>query len=354
MPKALIVGAGRMGTAIAYGCRQLGMTVTFRDTNTDAIAAAYRKIALLEGMKLIEGENAPLMESEEPNPDVIVSAATYTANLETAKEAVDRKIPYCDLGGHVETSAAIQAYAKEHDGVVFTDLGLAPGLVNIIAEDMYDVVTRLGDTVDLVELRVGGLPSRHSLPSNVLKYAATWSMDGLLNEYMDLCTLLSGGEPLQMPGLSAVERVEWGFPLVFEAFHTSGGLAHTLGTMQQRGVRHVNYKTLRYPGHAQYLKFLFEALDKDVDKIKDALNRMCPPCIDDEVYIYVKVVGRTNELVRKHLVLANKHWSAMQQATAFPVAVVADMMSRGQNLMGYSLIPQCEFKTNLAKLGITL
>ena len=181
---------------------------------------------------------------------------------------IENGIRYCDLGGRVDVSAEINELAKTATAPVFTDLGLAPGWVNIVAEQGYK---RVYDATD-VRMMVGGIPLNR--PRGPLKYFMTWSMDGLLNEYRDDCEILVNGEIKTVSGLSQVEVVdpEWSGCVALEAFCTSGGAAHTIKSMQKRNVKNCVYKTLRWIGHHELIYFLMNKCGYSDDQLKQVLE----------------------------------------------------------------------------------
>jgi saccharopine dehydrogenase-like NADP-dependent oxidoreductase len=133
---------------------------------------------------------------------------------------VENEIRYCDLGGRVDVSESINNLAKEKaTRPVFTDLGLAPGWVNILAEQGYKEL--YGDKDDVhVEMMVGGLPDYLQSANNPLRYGVTWSVDGLINEYRDDCIVLESGQIKTVKGMEGLQSVETEALGSLEAFNT--------------------------------------------------------------------------------------------------------------------------------------
>ena len=182
--RAIVVGAGKMGRAIAHGLTKLDHNVTVADVN-------------YKSLEEISGKNFALIHTKEwsiyhpslygndrtylNDYDVVVSAMPYHQNWHVAKHCVDNGIRYCDLGVSVPVSQTINTYAEENASVhIITDIGLAPGWINIIAEQECLRPSSIPTTVGM---RVGGLPIDRE--SNTLRYSCTWSYDGLINEYKD-------------------------------------------------------------------------------------------------------------------------------------------------------------------------
>ena len=189
-----IFGLGNMGRTIAYAMKSLGHRITLVDTSKsvlDSIDIASDKVVTndltTDARSIVEGK------------DIVISSLPYHATETLAKACIDMSVPYCDLGGRVDVSANINRFAEEKGfPFVFTDLGLAPGLVNILAEWGYD---SLGGA-DSIKMMVGGLPDR--AVKNPLKYMVTWSVDGLINEYRDACEVLTNGNIELVPGMEGL------------------------------------------------------------------------------------------------------------------------------------------------------
>ncbi|MFL5511966.1 MAG: saccharopine dehydrogenase family protein, partial [Gemmatimonadales bacterium] len=130
---------------------------------------------------------------------------------------------------------------------VIPDCGLAPGMVNILAAEG---IRRL-DKAEKVKIFVGGLPQA---PEPPLNYQIVYSLEGALDYYTTPSWVLRGGRPVQVDALSEVESVEFPSPVgTLEAFHTGGGIS-TLPFAYQGKIDVMEYKTLRYPGHAAVVR----------------------------------------------------------------------------------------------------
>jgi saccharopine dehydrogenase-like NADP-dependent oxidoreductase len=301
--------------------------------------------------------------------DIVISSLPYHQTEVVANYCIDNGIRYCDLGGRVDVSQRINDRAKEHaKKPVFTDLGLAPGLVNILAEHGYNELYGTGKIVE-VEMMVGGLPDYLESNRNPLRYALTWSTDGLINEYKDDCLILQGGEPELVGGMSGLEHVDTESLGPLEAFYTSGGASHTIESMKRKGVMNCHYKTLRYKGHCDIVKFLI----KDCNLDKEALEKIFTSCgiaQKDEVIILAKVHKDNKSWTKEKLVKSDDKFSAMQKATAFPISSVAALMAEGKlegdyhehrdyydqypKSLSYANVPFEDFHNNLKKLNFNL
>ena len=371
--KAAIFGAGRMGTAIAYAMNKMGYSlyVIDRDINilNENIGGLEINNYQLEAAHNLKTEVNRLLKHK---PDVVISALPYHQNETVADFCIDNEIRYCDLGGSVPVSNNINYSAYERASLpVMTDLGLAPGWINILAERGYQ---ELGGA-DEVSMMVGGLPLVQY--NNPLNYTITLSIDGLINEYRDDCEVLMNGELEQVYGMDGLRPVQFIDRYIsdslgeLEAFNTSGGSSHTINTMQDRGVKYCSYKTLRYPGHCKLVKFLMDRCELPEDCLRHIFEKGCADNyhhgVDRRDLVILKAVAEKGDLSWNKEILVNadkgsfedpKNFTAMQKATAFPIASVADIMARGlldrdfglDRRLNYSHIPYEEFNTTLNKL----
>ena len=164
--------------------------------------------------------------------------------------------------------------------------GLAPGFICVVGGSLVGKL----ETVEQIQLRVGALPRS---PNNALGYACTWSPDGIINEYLNDCEQLRGGELVTVPALENVETIVIdGSP--YEAFTTSGGLGTMCETFAGR-VDSLDYKTIRYPGHRALMRFMLHELGLAQQR-EDAVRLLAdayPPVRDDLVILYAAAEGHS-------------------------------------------------------------
>ena len=182
--------------------------------------------------------------------DAVMSAIPYYFNVDMARLAVEAGVHFCDLGGNTEIvfkQKELDAAALAKNITVVPDCGLAPGMVNILAE--YGI--RQLDSVDSVKIFVGGLPQH---PEPPLNYMLVYSLEGALDYYTTLSWVIRNGKRTQVKALSEREPVAFDAPLgELEAFHTAGGLS-TMAFRYEGKIPTMEYKTLRYPGHAALME----------------------------------------------------------------------------------------------------
>jgi saccharopine dehydrogenase (NAD+, L-lysine-forming) len=364
--KAAILGVGRMGQAICYAMNKLGYYVIGVDSNKDAVKPFREHVKGIGGSFYYTDENKSWDRALTfEKPDVVISSLPYHQTEKLAMWCIDRGFRYCDLGGKVDVSHRINEYAKDKaKKPVFTDLGLAPGWVNILAE--YGC-KQIHKNIDSVKMMVGGLPMVKV--NHPLDYVVTWSIDGLINEYKDNCEILQEGKIKIVKGMDGLEHVSCGVLGDLEAFYTSGGASHTIHSMKDKGARNCVYKTLRYKGHRDVVRFLME--NQSEDCVREAFERGCRDTgeVGDVVLIKVFVKGDDVEWKKELAVFGRrKGFSAMQKATAFSAASAASLMAEGvfdkdmgqrrdywipypKNL-SYNHIPYDKFRERMEQLGV--
>jgi saccharopine dehydrogenase-like NADP-dependent oxidoreductase len=255
----------------------------------------------------------------------------YNLNLSIARIAHAHGIHYFDLTEDVPTTEAIMQMSLTATAVMAPQCGLAPGLIGIIGANLAHRFTKLRD----IELRVGALPR---YPNGLLAYSFTWSPAGVINEYINDAEVIHNGTRKMVPSLDGIESINIE-GRDYEAFSTSGGL----GTMCQTyagKVDTLNYKTIRYPGHAQLMRFLlYELILKDKrELVESILTEAKPPVEDDVVLVYAVVEGwKGNALAREEyyrsfhpIDINGKKWRAISWTTAASIAAVVEMVADQQ------------------------
>jgi saccharopine dehydrogenase-like NADP-dependent oxidoreductase len=329
MKDIVVVGAGKIGSTIA---RLLASTGNYRLTVVDRAASQLRLVKTSDRVRtqLMEITDAAL-STVLGGAYAVLSAAPYQLTTTVAQAAARAQIHYLDLTEDVHSTREIRAIAAKARSAFLPQCGLAPGFVSIVA---YDLASRF-ETLDSVRMRVGALPQ---YPSNALNYNLTWSTDGVINEYIEPCEAIVDGHFMEVPALE--EREEFSLDgVTYEAFNTSGGLGTLAETLKGK-VNTLNYRTIRYPGHAAIMKALLNdlGLRHRRDLLKDILENALPTTTQDVVIIFVTVSGRREgRLVQE--TYANKIYSrevkgkvhsAIQMTTAASICAVLDLLAKGK------------------------
>jgi lysine 6-dehydrogenase len=346
--RMLVLGAGLQGSACAYDLlrRPEVDRVTLADLQPRRAAAFLRrrKNKRLVAARL-DARRGPELRKLMRGHDAVLNALPYYFNYPVTQAAVAVGVHCADLGGNTEIvrkQQSLQAAAQKRRVSVIPDCGLAPGMVNILAAEG---IRRVGEA-DSVKIFVGGLPQQ---PEPPLNYQIVYSLEGALDYYTTPSWVLREGRPEQVEALSGLEHVEFPSPVGgLEAFHTGGGIS-ILPWAYRGKVRTMEYKTLRYPGHAAVMRAIRELglLSLDPVKVKgvaivprDAFiaavsPRLTKPDGRDLVALRVEVRGRDGRRVAWQLLdYYDKATgiSAMMRTTGFSLAITGVMQVDGRVL----------------------
>jgi len=251
--RMLVLGAGLQGSACAYDLLQQPTVerVTVADLKPERVPAflktsAGRRLALVK----VDVQDAAALREVIRGHSAVLCALPYYYNLDVTRAALEAGVHSADLGGNTEIvfrQKKLDAEARARGVSAVADCGLAPGMINILAAEG---IRRVGDA-EAVKIFVGGLPQH---PEPPLHYQIVYSLEGALDYYTTPSWVLRDGKPARVDALSELEQVAFPPPVgVLEAFHTAGGISTLPWTYEGR-VRTMEYKTLRYPGHAAIMK----------------------------------------------------------------------------------------------------
>jgi lysine 6-dehydrogenase len=344
----LVLGAGLQGSACAYDLLQ------DKDVEEVRLADVHvghlpEFLAPLSGHRLIpttlDVRDHEAVLGAMRQCDAVMSAIPYYFNFDMARLAVEAGVHFCDLGGNTEIvfkQKELDAQAKRKNITVVPDCGLAPGMVNILAQYGIEQL----DSVDSVKIFVGGLPQH---PEPPLNYMLVYSLEGALDYYTTLSWVLRNGKRTQVNALSEREPVTFDSIGTLEAFHTAGGLS-TMAFRYEDRVPIMEYKTLRYPGHAALMEDIrslgllsLDPVDVKGQKVvpRDAfiasvMPKLHKPKGHDLVALRVVVSGKKNgAAAAKSFELVDKYdeqheISAMMRTTGYSLSITGLMQARGQ------------------------
>jgi saccharopine dehydrogenase-like NADP-dependent oxidoreductase len=331
MHRVLVLGAGKIGSLLSGLLAASGdYHVDLADVNGHAAqaVAAGHKLANIK-VHQVDARNPEELEAhlKAQAADAVISSLPYFCNPPVAEVARKLRLHYFDLTEDVEVTRAVTQTAVGATTVFAPQCGLAPGFISIAGNELMSHFDEVHD----VKLRVGALPQN---PSNMTKYALTWSSDGVINEYGNLCYGIANGKPATLMPLEGLETIQLEGRL-YEAFNTSGGLGSLAKTWEGR-VRNLTYKTMRYPGHCEIMRILMNDLhmNEHRDELKTILERAVPRTVQDVVLVYVSVTGMQHgKFMEENYVnavypqeIAGKLWSAIQVTTSAGVCAVVDLV----------------------------
>lgn len=374
----LVLGAGLQGSACAYDLLQDPEVkeVRLADIHMHELP---KFLAPYSGKRLIptplDVRDSDAVSGLMRDSDAVMSALPYYFNYDMAVCAVDAGVHFCDLGGNTEIvfkQKTLHERARAEEASVIPDCGLAPGMVNILAEHG---IRRL-DRVEAVRIYVGGLPQH---PEPPLNYHIVYSLEGVLDYYTTLSWVLRGGKRTRVKALSEREALEFGEPIgTLEAFHTAGGLS-TMAFRYEGRIPTMEYKTLRYPGHAALMEAIRELGLLELEPVEVKGMRIAPrdafiatvgprlrkPEGRDLVALRVVVQGTkggkrtTAEWELLDYFDGERGISAMERTTGYSLAITGLMQVR-QQVAGAGVltpdeaIPADLYIAELAKRGINI
>jgi len=347
--RMLVLGAGLQGSACAYDLLQNPEVTEVRlaDIHIDHLPeflAPYSGKRLLPTPLDVRDHAAVVALMK--NADAVMSAIPYYFNLDLAKAAVEAGTNFCDLGGNTEIvfqQKMLNDKAAAKGKTIIPDCGLAPGMVNILAQ--YGI-EQLED-VKSVKIFVGGLPQA---PEPPLNYQIVYSLEGVLDYYTTLSWVVRDGKRAQVKALSEREAVEFPKPVgTLEAFHTAGGLS-TMAWRYEGKIPTMEYKTLRYPGHAHIMEAirelgLLDTTPVDVKGVKVIPRdvtvatmgpRLTKPKGRDLVALRVTVEGKKGGKDKKvgweliDYYDEARGISAMMRTTGYSLSITGQMQAKGE------------------------
>ncbi len=390
--KLLVIGSGMMGSAAAYDMsRQAEVdSVTLADSDLKRAREVAARINHIQGDRKVRAvvldassESAALRLMK--GHDAALSAVPYFLNLGLAKAAIEARCHFADLGGNntvVRQELALAAKAEKRGVAIAPDCGLSPGMASILGGEL---VNRLGGRADALKLYVGGLPEK---PMPPFHYQLVFSVEGLINEYVEPASILRKGKMVTVEPLTEPEEFHMaGFaPLV--AFHTSGGTSTLPETFEGR-VGECFEKTLRYPGHFDLLCELKALGLFSSEKMKIGKAEIAPRAVMSKVFegkfagkgpdvcimrleahesvrtpgvrglLGARLQGRVASFTLVDHYDPKTDMSAMMRTTAFPAAIVLHMLASGAIAKRGAVlqerdVPADLFLDEMAKRGIKI
>lgn len=357
--RMLVLGAGLQGSACAFDLlNQTSVSeVLLADMQVGALPAFLQQRADARLVPIaLDVRDEQAVRAAFARCDAVMSAIPYYFNGSLARLAVEAGVHFTDLGGNTEI---VQEQKQLHEAAcakgisIVPDTGLAPGMVNVIAQHGIDQF----DEVDAVKLFVGGLPQ---VPEPPLGYQIAYSIEGMVDYYTTKSLVVRDGQPTTVTALSELEPVTFADDVgTLEAFHTAGGLS-TMVYRYAGKIPVMEYKTLRYPGHAAIMQAIrdlgllgttpvnvkgTDVVPRDVFvKVAGDVLRKGKP---DLVALRVVVTGtsggqrsaRAWEVVDRYD--AQHGISAMMRTTGYTLSITGQLQASGQIAAGVHTPDEC-------------
>ncbi len=319
-----VLGLGKIGWLAAELLHESGFKVTGLDART------LRRQSNFETRK-IDLSDADGLAAALTGFDAVLSCLPYHLNIAVATAAHGLGMHYFDLTEDVPTTNAIISLSQTARGVMAPQCGLAPGFIGIVGAAKVAEF----ETCRSLRMRVGALPHH---PTGLMGYAFNWSPEGVVNEYLNDCEVIEEGVRKTVSPMEWLETI-YVNGRQLEAFTTSGGLGTMCETYHGQ-VDNIDYKSMRYPGHAKLMNFFFHELlmRERRDLAGEILTHAKPPVDDDVVYVHVAAEGlldgrmSRSEFVKAYypIDIAGARQTAIAWTTSASVVAVIDLVRSGK------------------------
>ena len=345
--KVLVLGSGQMGKGAAYDLVKQDSVdeVIVADLDAKCAERLAKEVGEKAVAETVNAKNRNELIKVFSKADSVISAVSYTVNVLHTEVAIETGTHMCDLGGGwtiVQKQLELNDKARDAGVTVVPDCGLAPGMVSVLAREGIEYL----DRVESVRIRVGGLQQE---PRPPLNYALIFSVEGLINEYIEPCVALRDGKITIEEPLVSFEEITFPEPFgKLEAFNTSGGTS-TLPNTYEGKVNELDYKTIRYPGHGHKMWCLMrlglmDSEEMDIEGTKIAprkvlerlLEKNLPPSGKDVTLLRVMIEGWKGTESRNIEYELIDYFddatglTSMMRTTSYPAAVTAMMMADGR------------------------
>lgn len=298
--KVVVLGAGLMGREVARDLNASEKVEKVYLADLDlAVVNEFIQSANLQKTEAVQlnAENEEELREVIAKGDVCVNALFYAFNERVAKAAIDVGVHSVDLGGHIgditENVLKLDEQAKAKNVTIIPDLGLAPGMINILVG--YGA-SKL-DKVKSIQLFVGGIPVK---PEPPLNYTRVFSLEGVIDHYTEPAKIIRDGKLVEVESLTGIEPIYFNEFGTLEAFYTSGGTSTLYKTFPN--VKTLEYKTVRYKGHAEKFQLMKELGFFDRDNFVEVNG------------VQVKVRDVVREALKKKLYLGKKQDAVVLRA----------------------------------------
>jgi saccharopine dehydrogenase-like NADP-dependent oxidoreductase len=375
--KLTVIGAGSIGAAVVRelcsGDNDVSQ-VKICDTRSRALQRLHDQIdsPSLRSFQ-VDARDMNVLSQIVEGSDCVISCVPAEHNPDLAELCLDVGVHFCDLGGDdrtVQQQLALDEEAREKSVWIVPNCGLAPGLVNVLCLHGIDQF----DRAEAASIRVGDVPLHPEPPFN---FRISWSAERIIDDYTHPGRLIENGQVVNVDALSRDEEIrfeEEPFDTM-EAFCTQGGLSTLTDTLAGR-INELDHKTIRWPGHAQQMRFLMGLGLGEDRKIgvrthltyRDILVRRMRERLggdyEDAVLIRVLVRGERDgapaTVVYEGIERYNEHTrqTAMMRCTSIPTVVTALLLAREQAVSGggagvpEEVLPREAFLNEVADRGL--
>ncbi len=272
-----------------------------------------------------------------------------------AQIAKDFHLHYANLTEYVAETEEIIALAKDAETGFILQTGIAPGYIDVLANTLFEQFCAdfNVNSADKLEFKVGALTKNAVAPHY---YGFTWSPIGVATEYIKNAITIRNFSKTEVPALS--ERTTLIIDgVTYEADLTSGGAADLPDALAGK-VRVLDYKTIRFPGHYDWVQQQIERIGKSeniIEELQKIMEKEIPLFEEDQIILFAAIEGKDNKgtLRRReiskciHPLKVGKHkLRAIQTTTAAPLVQSAQLLLE-QDLKGVILQSQIDTQSFL-------
>lgn len=282
MKNIIVLGAGMVGSTIAIDLTK-NHHITLTDFSQKALDKAFKKCNQLS-TQLLDVTNKNTLQNTIKQFDLVVCAVPGFLGFETLKAIIEAEMNVIDISFFSENSLELDALAKEKNVTAIVDCGVAPGMDNIIL-GYHNERMKLTD----FECLVGGLPKVKKWP---FCYKAPFSPIDVIEEYTRPARYVENGEMITREALTDCEYIDFDKVGTLESFN-SDGLRSIIFTMPH--IPNMKEKTLRYPGHVEYVKVLKESGFFNTEEIEINGSKVSPLDFTSKILFNEWKLGETEE-----------------------------------------------------------
>lgn len=377
--KITVIGAGSIGAAVVRElCKRSDEVAQVQvcDTRSRALKRLHDQVdsQFLRSFQ-VDARDMNVLSQIVEGSDCVVSCVPSELNPDLAQLCLDVGVHFCDLGGNdgvVRQELALDEQAREKSVWIVPNCGLAPGLINVLCLHAIDQL----DRGDAAHLRVGDVPLNPEPPFN---FRISWSAERIIEDYTNPARLIENGTVVEAEPLSRDEAIcfdEEPFGKM-EAFCTQGGLSTLTDTLAGK-VDALDHKTIRWPGHAQQMRFVIGLglgeerkigvrthltyRDILVRRLRDRLGGDYEDAVLLRVLVRGEYDGRPATIVYEMIERYNEatRQTAMMRCTAIPTIVVALLLAREEAVSGggadvpENVLPREQFLNEVTDRGLNI
>ncbi|PYX94878.1 MAG: hypothetical protein DMG67_00355 [Acidobacteria bacterium] len=233
-----------------------------------------------------------------------------------------------------------------------------------------ELLRQMGGKADALKLYVGGLPKD---PKPPFLYHLIFSVEGLINEYVEPAIVLRNSKVTTIEPLTEPEDFHISSFDKLVAFHTSGGTSTMPETFAGK-VGECFEKTLRYPSHFPMIRSLYDLGFFSSKKMKFGKSEIAPRELTAKLFLekltsdapdvcIMRIEAHRDGRVASYSVVdyydPATAMTAMMRTTAWPASIVVMMMASGEitkrgGIKQESDVPAQKFLAEMKKRGIAI